>query len=70
MGLIPGLGSFPEGGIFLENPMDRGTLWATVQGGIRIRTEQLNNKTVALSFPGVMKQYRIEIYERAFGESK
>ena len=50
--------------------MDRGTLWATVQGGIRIGTEQLNNKTVALSFPGVMKQYRIEIYEQAFGESK
>ena len=38
MGLIPGLGSFPEGGIFLENPMDRGTLWATVHRVAKIVT--------------------------------
>ena len=36
-GLIPGLGSFPGGGLgnilqypCLENPMDRGAWWATV----------------------------------------
>ena len=40
MGLIPGLGRFPERGnsnplqySWLENPMDRGALWATVHGG-------------------------------------
>ena len=31
IGLIPGLGSSPEGGHGnLENPMDRGAWWATV----------------------------------------
>ena len=39
MGLIPGLGRSPGGGngnplqySCLENPMDRGALWATVHG--------------------------------------
>ena len=54
----------------LGNPMDKGTWWATVQEFLRVGTEQLNNKTVALAFPGVMRQYRIGIYERGFGESK
>ena len=39
VGLIPGLGISPGGGngnpfqySFLENPMDRGALWATIHG--------------------------------------
>ena len=43
MGLIPGLGRSPRGGngnplqySCLENPMDRGTWWATVHGSQRV----------------------------------
>ena len=45
MGLIPGLGRSPGGGhsnplqySFLENPMDRGDWWATVQSISQSRT--------------------------------
>ena len=45
LGLIPGLGRSPGGGhgnplqySFLENPMDRGTWWATVHGVAKGRT--------------------------------
>ena len=45
LGLIPGLGSSPgEGNSYtlqyscLENPMDRGTWWATVHGLTKNRT--------------------------------
>ena len=41
-GSIPGLGGFPGGGngnllqySCLGNPMDRGTWWATVHGGLK-----------------------------------
>ena len=44
-GSIPGLGRFPEGGYgnqrqysCLENPMDRGTRWATVHEVAKSRT--------------------------------
>ena len=43
LGLIPGLGRSPGGGhgnplkySCLENPMDRGTWWATVHGVARV----------------------------------
>ena len=46
VGLIPRLGSFPEGGhgnslqySFLENPVDRGAWWATVQGVTKSQTQ-------------------------------
>ena len=44
VGLIPGSGKSPGGGngnplqyFYLENPMDRGTLQATVHGGYRVK---------------------------------
>ena len=49
MGLVPGLGRSSEGGngspfqySRLDNPMDRGTWWATVHGVPKSRT-QLSN---------------------------
>ena len=49
MGLVPGLGRSSEGGngnpfqySCLDNPMDRGTWWATVHGVPKSRT-QLSN---------------------------
>ena len=75
-GLIPGSGKSPgdENG----NPLQflpgkshgQRNLVGYSPGVFRVRTEQLNNKTVALAFPGVMRPYRIGIYERGFGESK
>ena len=56
LGSIPGLGRFPGGGSgnpfqypCLENPMDRGAWWATVQGVERDldRTERLDHNQLS-----------------------
>ena len=46
VGSVPRLGRFPGGGhgnplhySYLENPMDRGDLWATVQGVTKSQTQ-------------------------------
>ena len=50
LGLIPGSGKSPGAGYgnplqysCLENPMDRGTWWATVHGGCKESDTQLND---------------------------
>ena len=51
-GSVPGLGRSPEGGhgnplhyCYLENPMDRGTWWATVHRVAKSWTQQLKRLT-------------------------
>ena len=61
LGWIPGSGRFPGGGdgtplqySCLENPMDGGAWWATVDGVVKIRT-RLNDFTFTFHFHALEK---------------
>ena len=68
-GSVPGLGRSPGGGrdnplqySCLENPMDRGSLWATVHGVTKSWTQLKRQHTHTTVFEGTVSPSRILDY--------